>query len=437
MKIKTFLKTKEFKIKLTISIILLVLFSLSFLFAKNFNTKLGLTAVFSKNEVSTTLLDNADYKVHYLDVGQGACSIIELPDGKIMIIDGGSDRNGEKICNFLKERNVDKIDYLIATHADSDHIGGLNYIFDDFEIVNIFRPMQIAGTIIEEIDSNGHKSSYFEVYENEDLKFAYEYLGSSRFVEVSSKRYRNFIENIYKETYVDDGEIKKSNVCVFYDGLEIIGKNYVITFYAPLISDLEINLSSLSNTNGYLTKIYSNDSSNNSSSILLLNICGDKFFFSGDASNVRSENDNIIKFEESDFLNSLTEEDKIELSNVDVYLVAHHGSKNSTGEDLLALIKPDFAVISIGINSYGHPNQEVIDRLNFSNCLETDGLLTTKDRGTISFINIDGKIVYVSSIKYENINKVFQFEIFIIIIYIIAQIFVLNIRFHNKNDLTC
>ena len=437
MKIKTFLKTKEFKIKLTISMILLVLFSLSFLFADNFKTRFGLSVNFSRNEVSTTLLDNSDYKVHYLDVGQGACSIIELPDGKIMIIDGGSDRNGEKICDFLKERDIDRIDYLVATHADSDHIGGLNYIFDDFEIVNIFRPMQIAGTTIEEIDSNGQKSSHFEVFEKEDLKFAYEYLGSSKFVEVSSKRYRDFIENIYNETYVDDGEIKSSNICVFYDGLEITGENYEITFYAPLISDLEINFSTLSNTDGYLTKIYSNDASNNSSAILLLNICGDKFFFSGDASSVRTESDNKTKFEESDFLNSLTEEEKIKLSNVDVYLVAHHGSKNSTSEELLTLIKPDFAVISIGINSYGHPNQEVIDRLNMANCLETDGMLTTKDKGTISFINVDGEIVYASSLKYNKTSNVFEFEIFILILFVIIEIFVINIRFRNENDLTC
>ena len=52
-------------------------------------------------------------------------------------------------------------------------------------------------------------------------------------------------------------------------------------------------------------------------------------------------------------------------SEVDLLKVAHHGSKYSTGEEMLALLKPDIAVISCGEdNNYGHPHEEVIQRLD-------------------------------------------------------------------------
>jgi competence protein ComEC len=51
------------------------------------------------------------------------------------------------------------------------------------------------------------------------------------------------------------------------------------------------------------------------------------------------------------------------LPDIELYLVGHHGSKYSTGQDLLAALAPELAVISVGYNSYGHPAQETLDRL--------------------------------------------------------------------------
>ena len=52
------------------------------------------------------------------------------------------------------------------------------------------------------------------------------------------------------------------------------------------------------------------------------------------------------------------------LVDLDILKVGHHGSKTSTSDAFLSVVAPEFAVISAGLNSqYGHPDQEVGDRL--------------------------------------------------------------------------
>ena len=44
-------------------------------------------------------------------------------------------------------------------------------------------------------------------------------------------------------------------------------------------------------------------------------------------------------------------------------MAGHHGSANSTGETLLEALQPETVLISVGKNSYGHPTEEVLDRI--------------------------------------------------------------------------
>lgn len=73
----------------------------------------------------TTPPENSTFEVHFLDVGQGDCSLI-LCDGKAMLIDGGEASESSKVYAYLKKSGVDHLDYIVATHAHSDHIGGLS-----------------------------------------------------------------------------------------------------------------------------------------------------------------------------------------------------------------------------------------------------------------------------------------------------------------------
>lgn len=81
--------------------------------------------------------------------------------------------------------------------------------------------------------------------------------------------------------------------------------------------------------------------------------------------------------------------------NITVYKAGHHGSKYSSGEQLLTFIKPEYAIISAGINNkYGHPNIETIERLE----KYSKEIISTINRGTISFIT-DGKMIEVETEK--------------------------------------
>lgn len=85
-------------------------------------------------------------KVHYLDVGQGDSIFIELPNNETMLIDAAESYQSEKIINYLKNLNYQKIDYVIGTHPHTDHIGGLKEIINTFEIGKIYMPKVVSTT---------------------------------------------------------------------------------------------------------------------------------------------------------------------------------------------------------------------------------------------------------------------------------------------------
>ncbi|MGX4600231.1 cell wall-binding repeat-containing protein [Faecalimicrobium sp. JNUCC 81] len=80
-------------------------------------------------------------EIHFIDVGQGDATYIELADGTDILIDAGESKYGNIVVNYLKnlEKDID-IEYLIATHPDSDHIGGMQQAFKDLKIKNFYYP---------------------------------------------------------------------------------------------------------------------------------------------------------------------------------------------------------------------------------------------------------------------------------------------------------
>ena len=78
-------------------------------------------------------------EINYIDVGQGNAVLIKSND-KTLLIDGGNRSNSSYYYNFIKNKNVKKIDYMIASHYDEDHIAGLISILENYEVSNVLCP---------------------------------------------------------------------------------------------------------------------------------------------------------------------------------------------------------------------------------------------------------------------------------------------------------
>ncbi|MDP8214288.1 MAG: helix-hairpin-helix domain-containing protein [Candidatus Euphemobacter frigidus] len=78
--------------------------------------------------------------VSSIDVGQGDSILIECPNGQNILIDGGKRNAGSKVVEYLKERGVSRIDLLIATHPDADHVGGLPAVINNFTVKKFMDP---------------------------------------------------------------------------------------------------------------------------------------------------------------------------------------------------------------------------------------------------------------------------------------------------------
>lgn len=90
--------------------------------------------------------NNDKLNIMFFYVGQADSSFIKLND-KSILIDAGNNGDGENISKFLKEKGINKIDYLIGTHCDEDHIGGLDEIIDNIDVENIMMPSHGSETV--------------------------------------------------------------------------------------------------------------------------------------------------------------------------------------------------------------------------------------------------------------------------------------------------
>ena len=89
-----------------------------------------------------------EMEIHVIDCGQADC-ILLLSEQEVMLVDTGDDNDyTDTIINYLKDFNISKIDYLILTHADSDHIGGAPEIINEFEIGKCIMPDFVKTTEI-------------------------------------------------------------------------------------------------------------------------------------------------------------------------------------------------------------------------------------------------------------------------------------------------
>lgn len=152
--------------KKTVKRILILLFiAIAYVYSTYQNTDKTVNdnTIKQRKTESTLKGSSNNLDVYFLDVGQ-ADSILLSNNGHYMLIDAGNNEDGPKLVNYFKSLGITKFDYVIATHAHEDHIGGMDDIIKNFDIGTFYMPDLITTTKTFEdvLDALSEKQIAFE-----------------------------------------------------------------------------------------------------------------------------------------------------------------------------------------------------------------------------------------------------------------------------------
>ncbi len=251
-----------------------------------------------------------------LDVGQGDGIFMKGPKGNTYLIDGGSSdvkKVGQyRLEPFLKSQGVSKLDYVLISHGDGDHMNGVEELIERQDIgVKI-------GTLVLPV-----KEVWDETLE-----------------ELAGKARNHGIRVVVIEPGQSIREGEMVITCIQPGNVEIKSEDAE--------SRQEKAVPETGNTGLGSTGL---ESGNEASMVLAVQYGEFDMLFTGD---VEGEGEKQLTKElEESYLDCTWE----------VLKVAHHGSKNSSTEEFLRQVQPAYALISAGQgNRYGHPHQETVKR---------------------------------------------------------------------------
>lgn len=310
-----------------------------------------------------------ELRVHFLDVGQGDSILIISPENKVVLVDAGDQTKGKIVLDALKRYNVQQIDYLIATHAHPDHIGGMDDVLkSDVKVLNVLHNDIPPPEVTEEASAK----------ESMGKKIGQRMGGKAppppkkpqgKVVELPTvKAY-----NEYKSTVEQSGAQFKR---IGPDEKIDLGGGAIITVLAPQEPLF---------TRDQIAKGGGNEL--NANSIVMRLDYGDfSLLLAGDA--------------EAQTEDRLTNKPDLNLAAT-VLKVGHHGSKYATSAGFLSRVKPETAVISVSeFNRYGHPSPAVLERLKTAGI---NKLYRTDLQGEISIVTTgkikDGKLYEITAAK--------------------------------------
>ena len=333
--------------------------------------------------------ENTNIKIHYIDVGQGDSTFIEFSDGKTMLIDGGEEDYGKRVVKYIKNLGYTKIDYMVATHSDSDHIGGLITVLKKMEVGVIYRPFTIS--------VNSEYDFVDELYT--------QFLTNLNSYQVdTSDTYAEFLSLVYDETINDNLSTIKTISSAENLFSQDENNPYLIKFFMPRAEEC---YSTLRIDNCYT--VNKHEDNNDSSAVIEIITESSKFLFMGD----------LTTEGESEFLDSIS--DRTMLASVSVLKVGHHGAKTSTSAELLNLINPKFAIVSVGEdNDYGHPASATLNRLSSAGAI----IYRTDNMGTI-IVEERGGILYFTNIETKSFFVKYPWVLYLIITVVIVGLVVM------------
>ncbi len=249
---------------------------------------------------------DGELRIHFLDVGQGDCTIVELPDGKVLLIDGGNDDGAtkKKIMRYLNALGVDEIDYLLITHADGDHCGSLEEVFRYKKVLNAYLPSSFESSDVE----------YAEAYEAA-VKEGCTLVSSSRSITLTGPS----------------------------------SAPYTLAFLWPYAEGKE------GENEEEMKEKYGD---NWDSAVVWLDYKGVSTLFCGDAP---KEVEESLLIEAK---SGLFDGRGVALSETEIVKISHHGSADASSLEFLRYLHVQTAVISCGRgNAYGHPTNAVLRNL--------------------------------------------------------------------------
>lgn len=252
------------------------------------------------------------FQVDVIDVGQGDSILLEGPDGTTMLVDSGHwHDDGEHVLDHLDERGIDRLDYLVATHDDWDHIGG-------------------HAAIIEEFGSDGIGAVYGPAKEEEEK--------------------RSPAVTQYKTALTENG-MEENELHEESNGINLDGATIDVLNPSPSSEIEDVNENSL-----VIQATYGEQSA----------------LLTGDVGHSTER--------------QLVDAHSEQLDDVDVLKTAHHGSKFSTGEELLERCEPETVLYSHAEEGkHDHPDTETVTRTT-----QADKAYSTALHGTTS-LEFDGQ----------------------------------------------
>ncbi len=101
--------------------------------------------MFNRQEVTNLPDEGGSFQVHFIDVGQADAALV-VCDGHAMLIDGGNAEDSDLVYSYLERHGVKHLDYMVASHAHEDHIGGLSGALNYATVGTAFCPVTEYGS---------------------------------------------------------------------------------------------------------------------------------------------------------------------------------------------------------------------------------------------------------------------------------------------------
>jgi competence protein ComEC len=83
-------------------------------------------------------------KVHFIDVGYGDSMLVQTPEEKNILIDGGDESSGKKVAKYVKKQKVKKLDIVFVTHYHDDHLEGLFYVVKKIKASRVISNLDVS-----------------------------------------------------------------------------------------------------------------------------------------------------------------------------------------------------------------------------------------------------------------------------------------------------